>query len=146
MITPLATSPIKMELSAFISGLTPNRTDDHIFIGNVVADGPVANEAITKSSKDSVKANNQLETTAGAIIGRVINLNASNGDAPKSRAASSNERSNVANRDDTTTDTKHIENVVCAKTIVITPRSIPIPMNNKSNDKPVMTSGITSGA
>ena len=68
-ITPTATNPIRIELSALISGLTPNRTDDQIFIGNVVAEGPVAKEAITKSSSDNVNASNQPASTAGAIMG-----------------------------------------------------------------------------
>ena len=75
-MTPIDTSPIRIELNALISGLTPKRTDDHIFIGNVVAEGPVAKDAITRSSKDSVKANNQPATTAGAMIGSVTNRNA----------------------------------------------------------------------
>jgi len=91
--------------SALISGLTPNRTAENILIGKVVADGPEVNEAITKSSSDSENASNQPAITDGAMIGSVTSRNASNGVQPKSKAASSSERSKLINREDTTTDT-----------------------------------------
>ena len=44
------------------------------------------------------------------------------------------------------TVTKHIVTVVWASITVQKPRSRPIATNNSKSDKPVMTSGITSGA
>ena len=75
-ITPTVTSAINIVDSALISGLTPKRTEDQIFIGKVVAEGPDVNDAMTKSSSDNVNASNQPEITAGAMIGKVTNLNA----------------------------------------------------------------------
>ena len=103
--TPTVTNAIMIVDSALISGLTPNRTDEKILIGNVVDAGPDVNDAITRSSNDRVKANNQPENTAGAMIGNVTDLNASHGVQPKSCAASSKLWSKLTNRDDTTTDT-----------------------------------------
>ncbi len=80
---------IMMVESALISGLTPSRIDENILIGNVVDDGPVTNDATTRSSSESVKASSQPEMTAGAMIGKVTDLNASKGVQPRSRAASS---------------------------------------------------------
>tara|TARA_R110002111_G_scaffold110413_2_gene169972 strand:- start:33 stop:431 length:399 start_codon:yes stop_codon:yes gene_type:complete len=104
-ITPTVTTPIIMVDKAFISGDTPNLTALQILIGSVVDEGPVVKDAITKSSKESVKASNHPEITAGAMIGKVTNLNASKGEQPRSSAASSSERSKVTRREDTTTDT-----------------------------------------
>ena len=42
--------------------------------------------------------------------------------------------------------TKHMVSVVCATVTVQKPRSKPTATNNSSNDNPMMTSGITSGA
>src|SRR6056297_1716546 len=100
---------IMMVESALISGLTPSRIEDQILIGSVVADGPAVKDAITRSSSDSVNARSHPEITAGAMIGRVTRRNASKCEHPRSSAASSSERSKVTSRDDTTTDTKHIE-------------------------------------
>ena len=71
VITPIVTIPISNVDSALISGLTPNRIEDHTRIGSVVAAGPEVKDAITKSSSDSVKASNHPEITAGAIFGNV---------------------------------------------------------------------------
>ena len=132
--------------NAFISGLTPRRIEDQILIGRVVADGPAVNDAITRSSSESVKAKSHPEITAGAIIGRVTNLKASMGAHPRSIAASSSERSNATSLAETTTDTKHMENVVCARIMVNMPLSSPMPIKRRSSERPVITSGITRGA
>ena len=55
-------------------------------------------------------------------------------------------RSKVASRDCTTTVTKHIVKVTCANTIVQKPRSMPSATNSRSRERPMMTSGSTSGA
>ena len=90
-ITPTVTIEIMIVDKALISGLTPKRTDEKIFIGKVVAEGPAAKEAMTRSSSDSVKANSQPEMTAGAMIGNVTDRKASIGVQPRSSAASSND-------------------------------------------------------
>jgi len=56
---------IRMVESAFISGETPSLTAEKILMGSVVAEGPEVNDAITRSSSDSVNASSQPETTAG---------------------------------------------------------------------------------
>ena len=66
--------------------------------------------------------------------------------APRSIAASSSERSKVTRRDCTTTATKHMEKVMWASVTVQKPRSRPMATNSSSSDRPVMTSGMTSGA
>ena len=73
--TPTATMAIMMVASALISGLTPSRTLEKITIGSVVEPGPETKLAITRSSSDSVNASSQPETSAGAMIGRVIRKN-----------------------------------------------------------------------
>ena len=105
VITPTVTIPIIIVESALISGLTPSLTDEKIFIGKVVAAGPEVNEAITRSSSESVKAKSQPEIIAGAMMGSVISRNASKAVAPRSIAASSKDISNVESREDTTTET-----------------------------------------
>src|SRR6056297_589335 len=105
VMTPTATTAIRMVESALISGLTPSRIDDQILIGRVVADGPAVKDAITRSSSDSVNAKSQPEMTAGAMIGKVTSRNACIGEQPRSSAASSSERSKLTSRDETTTET-----------------------------------------
>src|SRR5690606_658945 len=61
-------------------------------------------------------------------------------------AASSSERSKESSRDCTTTATKHIEKVMCDSVTVTKPRSKPTATKSSSSDRPVMTSGMTSGA
>ena len=112
----------------------------------MVAPGPEVNEAITRSSSDRVKASIQPETTAGRMTGSVICKKVLTGVAPRSIAASSSERSKVTSRDCTTTATKHMVKVVWASVTVQKPRSKPMATNSSSSDRPVMTSGMTSGA
>ena len=90
---------------AFILGETPIRTEENTTIGKVVAPGPDAKLAITKSSSDRLNDSNQPATSAGEIIGTVIAKKVLNGVAPRSCAASSTERSISRKRDDTTTAT-----------------------------------------
>src|SRR5581483_8691961 len=115
-------------------------------IGNVVAPGPVVKLAITRSSSDNVKASTQPAATAGAINGSVIVRNVLSGGQPRSIAASSTLRSKLRSRDCTITVTKHIVTVVWASVTVQKPRSSPTATNNSSSDRPVITSGMTSGA
>ena len=83
---------------------------------------------------------------AGTINGKVTDTNVRSGVAPRSIAASSRLRSKSTSRDCTMTVTKHIAIVVCAMATVQNPRSTAIATNRSSSDRPVITSGITSGA
>ena len=87
------------------SGLTPSFTFEKITIGSVLAPGPDTKLDITRSSSESVKLSSQLEANAGAMPGNVVSMNARTGPLPKSMAASSRERSALANRDCTVTVT-----------------------------------------
>ena len=90
---------------ALILGETPKRTEENTTIGKVVAPGPEAKLAITKSSKDKLNDTNQPATSAGEIIGTVIKKKVLSGVAPKSIAASSIDISSSRNLEDTTTAT-----------------------------------------
>ena len=74
------------------------------------------------------------------------------GAAPRSIAASSMEWSSSRRRDEITTATYAVQKVTCASQMVSMPRSDGQPMecpsatNSSSSDRPVITSGITSGA
>ncbi len=74
-------------------------------MGSVLEPGPETKLAITRSSIESVKASNQPDTRAGAMIGKVITKKTLAGLAPKSIAASSREISMSINRDWTMTAT-----------------------------------------
>ena len=87
-MTPRVTTPTKIVETAFISGVTPSRTIEYIFIGRVVDPGPEVKLAITRSSSDRVKDKSQPEITAGRIIGSVIRINVLSGVHPRSSAAS----------------------------------------------------------
>jgi hypothetical protein len=115
-------------------------------IGSVVAPGPVVKLAITRSSSESEKASIQPAAIAGAISGSVMVRNVLSGGQPRSCAASSRLRSKPMSRACTITVTKHMVSVVCAATMVQNPRSTLTATNNKSSERPVITSGITSGA
>ena len=82
-----------IDASALISGLTPSRTFEKITIGSVLEPGPDTKLAITRSSSEMVKASSQPETSAGAMIGKVITRKILAGRAPRSIAASSRESS-----------------------------------------------------
>jgi hypothetical protein len=101
---------------------------------------------ITRSSIDRVKASIQPEMMAGAMTGSVTWKKVFTGGAPRSMAASSSERSKLIRRDCTTTATKHMVKVMCASVIVRKPRSSPMATKRRSSDRPVITSGMTSGA
>ena len=79
--------------SALTSGVTPSFTFENITIGSVLAPGPETKLEITKSSSESVKLKSQLDTRAGAMMGKVVSMKARTGPEPKSMAASSSERS-----------------------------------------------------
>ena len=83
---------------------------------------------------------------AGAINGNVTATKAFTGPQPRSIAASSRLRSMLPSRDCTITATKHIVSVVWAIVTVQNPRSAPSATNSNNSDRPVITSGITSGA
>src|SRR5580658_1302114 len=115
-------------------------------IGSVVAPGPVVKLAITRSSSDRAKASIHAAAIAGKISGSVTDEKVRNGEAPRSIAASSRLKSKSTSRDCTMMVTKHIAMVVWAMATVQKPRSAATATNNNSNDSPVMTSGMTSGA
>ena len=90
----VTTAIIKVD-RALISGLTPSRTAEKILIGKVVAEGPAVKLAITRSSRESVKANSQPEITAGAIRTahhRCVSGNGRAPDASKQKAAAAASR------------------------------------------------------
>ncbi|MNM68502.1 hypothetical protein D3C81_800630 [compost metagenome] len=85
------------------------------------------------------------------MIGKVIRKNTFNRLAPRSIAASSSERSSSCRREDTTTVTKEMVKVTCAIQIATTPldgkpNKPPIETSISRIDRPMITSGITSGA
>src|SRR5450432_2813059 len=104
-MTQAPTRQIIKLASALTSGLTPSLTFEKITMGRVLAPGPDTKLDITKSSSERVKLSSQLEANAGAMLGRVVSRNARTGPEPKSMAASSSERSALANRDCTVTVT-----------------------------------------
>ena len=67
-------------------------------MGKVLAPAPEVKLAITRSSRDSVKANSQPEIIEGAISGRVISKVTCMGRPPRSMAASSRDSSILASR------------------------------------------------
>ena len=150
--TPKLTKKMIMVASAFIFGLTPSRTLEKTFIGKVVEPGPETKLAITKSSNDNVKPKSHAANKAGEMMGRVITKKTFNGDAPKSIAASSIERSTSRNRDERMTVTKAVLKVTWAIKIVSIPlpagqpKACSIATKRSNRERPVITSGITNGA
>ena len=134
-----------------ILGLSPRRTDENTSIGSVVELGPATKLAITTSSSESVKASSQPETSAGAMIGSVIRKNTLIRFAPRSIAASSSDLSSSDRREDTTTVTNARVKVTCAIQMDrmppgLKPTNSPSDTNISRIDRPMITSGITSGA
>ena len=60
---------------ALISGVTPSFILEKITIGKVLSPAPAVKLAITKSSKDHVKAKSHPQIIAGAMIGSVTSNN-----------------------------------------------------------------------
>ncbi len=120
--------------------------------GNVVAPGPVVKVVITTSSNDIVSESSQPERMAGKITGSVTSRITCQGFDPRSMAASSIERSKLVMRDCTIVVTNTMQKVMCASVTVVKPRLPGQPihsasMTKKSSDEtPVMTSGMMSGA
>src|ERR1700730_18672702 len=134
-----------------MSGLTPSFTLEKMTMGRVLAPGPDTKLDITKSSSESVKLSSQLEANAGAMPGRVVSMKARTGPDPRSMAASSSDRSALANLDCTVTVTYALQNAMCAIAMVVKPRcgqpmTCSIETNKSSCVMPVMISGMTSGA
>ena len=98
-MTPTDNVAIKIVARALTSGDIPKRKLEKITIGKVVAPGPATKLAITTSSRDKAKANSHPKIIDGAIIGKVITKKTFNGEAPKSKAASSIDLSRSCNRD-----------------------------------------------
>ncbi len=93
-----------------------------------------------------MKASSQADTSAGASIGTVMTEKVFTGPAPRSIAASSSDWSSEDSRARMITATKAIEKVMCAMVMVETPRCQASPTNSSNVARPVMTSGMTSGA
>jgi len=68
-------------------------------MGSVLAPGPDTKLEMTRSSRERVKFNSQLESNAGAMMGSVTSMKARAGPEPRSMAASSKERSALCRRD-----------------------------------------------
>src|SRR6202790_2604869 len=117
--TPAPTRQIIKLASALTSGLTPSFTLEKITIGSVLAPAPETNLDITKSSSESVKLSSQPEANAGAMPGRVVSMKARTGPDPRSMAASSSDRSALANLDCTVTVTYALQNAMCAITTIV---------------------------
>ena len=64
---PILTVPIIRVAKAFTSGVTPSFILEKMTIGKVLAPAPEVKLAITKSSKDSVKAKSQPDNIEGVI-------------------------------------------------------------------------------
>ena len=90
---------------ALTSGVMPSRTFEYMTMGRVLDSGPETKLAMTRSSKDKVKASNQPDSMAGAISGRMMSKVTPMGRQPKSMAASSKARSMAVRRACTTTAT-----------------------------------------
>ena len=77
--TQTAITRIIMVASALISGRRPSLMREKIKIGRVFAPGPVTKLAMTRSSRDNVKASNQPEIKAGVSCGMVMAVKTLNG-------------------------------------------------------------------
>ena len=95
---PMLTIPTIIVARAFNSGVTPVRTLENTKIGKVVAPGPAKKLAITTSSKDNANANNHPASNDGKIRGSDILNNTTEGYAPSTNAASSNDLSKSIKR------------------------------------------------
>ena len=85
---PILTVPIIRVAKAFTSGVTPSFILEKMTMGKVLAPAPEVKLAITKSSKDSVKAKSQPDNIEGAIRGKVMSKAICMGRPPRSMAAS----------------------------------------------------------
>src|SRR5690606_135518 len=150
--TKTATSSMKIVASALISGFKPSRTREKTSSGSVVYPGPVRKDATTTSSSDSVKASSHAASKAGAINGSTIWKNTLMGDAPRSSAASSIERSRSRTRDWMITETYAMLRITCPTQMVNAPLLPSHPSRSLSStnirrrEMPSTTSGITNGA
>ena len=125
-------------------------------MGSVLEPGPETNCVTTRSSQDSVKASSQPDMIAGRMSGSVIRKNTFAGRAPRSIAASSRESSKRRqSRLNDHRDVGHREGDVGdgdrRHAAVELPAEHPLEQlleatNSSSIDRPVMTSGMTSGA
>ena len=77
-----------------------------------------------------MSSTSQPETSAGAMIGRVIWKNTRTRLAPRSMAASSIDLSSSDSREEMTTATKATQKVTCAIQIVVMPRGMPSETNS----------------
>ena len=135
--TPTAKISVPMTLTW---GGRPTRVAPQIHSGKVTV-VPAVKLVTTKSSMDSARASSTPERIAGRIIGKVTFQNVIHGDAPRSAAASSMERSRVSTRARTTTATNEIENMMCAIVMVAAPRPTPSETKRVSSDAPMISSG-----
>ena len=80
------------------------------------------------------------------MIGSVTRRNVTNGEAPKSAAASSRRQSKPRMRAFTVVATYDTQNMTCAITMVTKPRLTSADTNKVSSEKPSTISGIVSGS
>jgi hypothetical protein len=102
--------------------------------------------AITRSSSDSVKASIQPDTMAGSDDRQRDLEEGLHRRRAEIHRGLFQRAVEVISRDCTTTATKHMVKVMCAKRHRPEAAVEPTATNSSSSDRPVMTSGMTSGA
>jgi hypothetical protein len=109
-------------------------------VGNIVA-VPETNWVITKSSIERANAKSHPARMPGKISGSVTLRNVTTWFAPRSIAASSNERSRFAARARTVTATNGMLNITCERNRVPSPRGTARDTKNEASAAPSTTSG-----
>ena len=74
--------------NAFITGVAPERIIAKIYIGKVIVEAPEQKNDKIKSSKETIKTNNDAPIIAGDKSGTIIFLNVCHSVAPRSNDAS----------------------------------------------------------
>ena len=130
---------------ALIVGRTPKRIWVQMRTGSGCGLSPVVKNDRTKSSKDRAKHRSPAAMIAGHSAGSVTSRKVCQRVAPRSIDASSTWRPKAASRARTTTVTYEIENVMCARMIVVSESWSPICVKRSSAEAPATISGVTSG-
>src|SRR6266581_1880880 len=121
-------------------GGMPMRVAEYTHTGNGTAE-PLTKFEVTKSSMDRANAISAPARIPGLISGRVILRKVTQALAPRSRAASSRERSNPDRRARTVTVTYAMLNITCASSSVVKPLARLIVTNRPSSEAPSTISG-----
>ena len=106
---------------------------------------PVTKYEMIKSSKLIVNATSAPEIIPGIICGTITLVSACHGVAPKSSAASARLGSNDRSFGITLSITYGIQNITCAKSIVVKPFFTPSILKNINNPIAVTMSGLLIG-